>query len=112
MLGKPDVTPPLLHAVKHPLVVPIVARVTSRASRAGAKRADPRGSLCAAGARLAEEVGYGLDVVLEGRVTVNRGDNPGADQVTDGHVPAGGAAVTGVAGGLAWREKSRVKESG
>lgn len=102
MLGEPDVAPALLNAVEHAVVIVIVAGVAGDALFLGAQSADTGLANIARRARLAEEVLDGLDVVAERRVAVDGRHDAGADVVTDGHVPAGGATVPGVAGCLAW----------
>jgi hypothetical protein len=102
MLGEPDVAPALLHAVEHAVIVVVIARVAGDALLLWAKSADTRLPDIARRARLAEEVLDGLNVVAERGVAVDGGHDAGADVVADGHVPAGSAAVPGVARRLAW----------
>jgi radical SAM superfamily enzyme with C-terminal helix-hairpin-helix motif len=101
MLGEPDVTPALLNAVEHAVIIIVVAGVAGNALLLGAQSADTGLANIARRARLAEEVLDGLNVVAERGVAVDGRHDASADVMADGHVPAGGAAIPRVAGRLA-----------
>jgi hypothetical protein len=111
VLGEANVAPPLLHAVEHAVVVPVVARIAGDTTLPGAQRADVRTSGRTSGlgnrTRLAEKVLDSFEVVVECGVPVDGGHDASADVVANGHVPAGSAAVPGVAGRLAWGGRKR-----